>query len=123
MTLRNGYPVGKGDEYEHRVVYERHFGPIPKGFHIHHKNGDVYDSRPENLEALSPVDHRRMHSRMYQRNEAGEWFKTCHTCGVQKSVSEFYAMDKKGRRRDCKPCSHKNITAYKREKRQQAVPA
>ena len=126
VTLRNGYPVGEHGEYEHRVVYERHFGPIPKGFHVHHKNEDIYDNRPENLEALSPVDHSRTHFKRYQRNDAGEWLKTCHMCGVQKPLTEFYAMGKGSHRRDCKPCQHKIVNAYNRMRRKQlkqAVPA
>lgn len=45
----------------HRQVYEDHHGPIPEGMQIHHKNGDFSDNSVENLECLSPRDHRAKH--------------------------------------------------------------
>ena len=114
--MRNGYLVGDGDEYEHRVVYERRF-IVFKGFHVHHKNGNAHDNRPENLEAISPADHSKLHSNIYQRGEDGGWLKICHACGVQKSVSEFYKRDRSGHRRDCKPCQHKIVNAYNKMRR------
>lgn len=36
-----------------RRVYEEAYGEIPKGYVIYHKNGDRFDDRPENLEAIS----------------------------------------------------------------------
>lgn len=37
----------------HRVVWEHHFGAIPKGYFIHHKNGNRSDNDIENLEMVS----------------------------------------------------------------------
>ena len=37
---------------EHRLVWEQHYGPIPPGGVIHHKNGDGRDNRVENLELM-----------------------------------------------------------------------
>ncbi|MBX9624048.1 MAG: HNH endonuclease [Gemmataceae bacterium] len=45
----------------HRAVYERFYGPIPDGWHVHHVNGRRDDNDPWNLRALSPGDHRRLH--------------------------------------------------------------
>ena len=103
QVWKEGHPFA-----EHRIVYEKHFGPIPEGFHVHHKNEDTRDNRIENLELLSPSDHKRMHSKRYRRDESGEWFKVCHTCGVEKSISEFHSQNKgTTHRRDCKPCRNK----------------
>ncbi len=46
---------------EHRLVWEEAYGPIPEGYHIHHKNGDGLDNDLDNLELLSASDHVRRH--------------------------------------------------------------
>ena len=40
------------------AVYTHHFGPVPEGYHIHHKNGQhttIEDDRPENLIAVPAI--------------------------------------------------------------------
>ena len=41
----------------HRIVWEKYYGPIPKGFIIHHKNGIKKDNRIENLDMISYSEH------------------------------------------------------------------
>ena len=60
-TYRVLYTPGGGHAYEHRVVWERSFGAIPQGHHVHHKNGDRRDNRLENLELLKAHDHHQHH--------------------------------------------------------------
>ena len=52
---------GRKHAYEHRVLWEKHFGQIPEGHHVHHKNGDKRDNRLENLELLSSFEHHSHH--------------------------------------------------------------
>ncbi len=49
--------VKGGTERLHRSIYEHHHGKIPKGYHVHHINGDKGDNRIENLEALTHKEH------------------------------------------------------------------
>lgn len=44
-----------------RVVWQRAYGPIPSGYHIHHLNGDIHDDRLENLALLTAAEHSRLH--------------------------------------------------------------
>ena len=41
----------------HRHVWEAFNGPIPQGFHIHHKDGDPANNHINNLELLSASEH------------------------------------------------------------------
>lgn len=47
--------------FEHRVVWQEHFGEIPRGSIIHHKNEIKTDNRIENLELMSRLEHTRHH--------------------------------------------------------------
>ena len=47
----------------HRELWKAERGPIPAGFHIHHRDGDIHNNRIENLELLSSSDHNRLHCR------------------------------------------------------------
>ena len=45
----------------HRAVYEHHFGPIPEGFDIHHRDGDKRNNSADNLECKPHSEHRAHH--------------------------------------------------------------
>lgn len=46
----------------HRKIYEDYFGPIPEGYHIHHKDGDTENNSPNNLKAISQKEHMSLES-------------------------------------------------------------
>ena len=46
----------------HRLIYEDCFGSIPKGFCVHHINGDKTDNNPSNLMLLSKSNHHSLHT-------------------------------------------------------------
>lgn len=45
----------------HRVKWEKVHGPIPKGCHIHHKDGNPQNNSLSNLECLSNSEHASLH--------------------------------------------------------------
>lgn len=47
----------------HRFVWEFYNGPIPKGYIIHHKNGNKLDNRLENLICISSKEHNLLHAK------------------------------------------------------------
>ena len=62
--MTNGYVkyrINGKQVYEHRVIYEKHFGKIPPKMQIHHKNGNRKDNRIENLELVSIGKHNAIH--------------------------------------------------------------
>ena len=51
-----------GGRYAHRVIYERHYGPIPAGWVVHHRDEDKSNNDPANLEAMPRGAHIRLHA-------------------------------------------------------------
>ena len=45
----------------HRLIYEEVFGSIPKGYAIHHIDGDKTNNNPGNLMLLSKSNHHKLH--------------------------------------------------------------
>jgi predicted RNA-binding Zn-ribbon protein involved in translation (DUF1610 family) len=60
-----------GWKNEHLLVWEKNYGKIPPGFHIHHINFDRFDNRIENLTLLSAHEHIKLHDRVRKRTEKG----------------------------------------------------
>ena len=46
----------------YRKIYEKHFGSIPKGYHIHHKDFNPYNHNIDNLIAVTPEEHAKLHN-------------------------------------------------------------
>lgn len=44
----------------HREIYSDFVGKIPKGFHVHHIDGNTENNSPSNLQALPPEEHARV---------------------------------------------------------------
>lgn len=50
-----------GRESLHRDIYTDTYGPIPAGYHVHHKDGNAENNTPENFELISASDHAKHH--------------------------------------------------------------
>jgi hypothetical protein len=48
---------------KHRAIWMRVHGEIPKGYIIHHINGNKQDNRIENLECISHREHQLKHKK------------------------------------------------------------
>lgn len=65
IRVGKGHPLSdsKGYAYEHHVVWRSAGMTLPKGYVVHHRNGDKTDNRIENLEAISREEHSAEHAR------------------------------------------------------------
>ena len=58
----------------HREIYAKHHGPIPDGWHVHHKDHDKSNNDPSNLEARpksGPGNHQSQHPKSAEWHAAG----------------------------------------------------
>lgn len=74
----DGRPIFRGEK-AYRVMYELRNGDVPVGFHVHHKCENSACVNPRHLVALSPEDHRAVHSTknntIKEQIYRGEWQK------------------------------------------------
>ena len=114
-----GCRAAKGSIYLHRAIWEKANGPIPKGWNIHHTDGNPLNNDLANLECLTVTQHRRRHRECSDkmrhhlaniRPEASKWHrsqtgKAWHSKQSQKNWRQRMSISKKciicGDRFDC----------------------
>lgn len=73
----------------HRVVWEHFYGPVPKGFHIHHKDEDRSNNNIENLECLPGPKHVSDHGHTEKRLAYGKM----HIERIRPKASEWHKSE------------------------------
>ena len=92
FSSSNGYPtiyVGGKNVLLHRYVWEKHYGAIPDGFEVHHKDKDRCNYAVENLVLVNAVDHHRHHALEHSLGKANKGKRKDHVsgyCGVRRPV-------------------------------------
>jgi hypothetical protein len=94
---RPGHPLAHRDGYvaEHRVVAWEAGLLVDPDDHVHHINHDQLDNRVENLEVLTPGDHRRQHAAEDGTTNQFGWHpptvERCRECGRPTHHSDLCA--------------------------------
>ena len=94
-------------EYEHRFVTK-----APKGFHVHHINGDTLDNRLENLAILSPSEHIKHHNCITKWSKL---FDSCLDCGTTTKRHLSHGL--------CTTCYQRKFTNEKQKLKRKSQPS
>jgi len=81
----NGYYFRDEDGkriYLHRAIWEKIHGPIPEGYHVHHRDNDPTNNAPDDLELMSGGNHAREHMKRHRNipkvcKQSGRAFLAC----------------------------------------------
>lgn len=99
-----GHPLAwkKGACYEHRVVAYAAYGPFPKEWVVHHRNGITDDNRAENLIVCRTHHHHAGHHRSRQDLRCSDEPNVTVVCGCG-CGGKFWKYDYDGRPREFLP--------------------
>lgn len=101
---------------EHVYVWEREHGrAVPWGYDIHHRNGDKLDNDPGNLQLVTKLEHKRIHSGCELRGDV--WWKPCSICRQLKPVDSehwYFSLEGWPLYGRCRPCHIERVVRDKR---------
>lgn len=109
--------------FEHVMVWESHFGTVPPGMELHHMNGNKLDNRISNLQLVSRLEHKRIHSGCFRVGKI--WLKRCRRCQWLRPIDpDFYEYPGiKGVMGICRRCaSDLAVNAKKRRRAKRNYP-
>jgi hypothetical protein len=116
-VTRKGYVRSNASgRFQHVEVWEQQHGrPVPDGHDVHHINGTKTDNSPDNLRAVTKLEHKRIHPGCELRD--GWWWKPCTLCGEFKPVTaEHWYISGEGwpLYGRCRPCHIARVVSDKR---------
>lgn len=105
----------------HRVVWQHFNGEIPDGYHIHHKDHDKSNNKPENLELVHGSEHLSAHQKGHTRKIvewayplAAEWHASAEgSAWHRQHYEEFKHRLHEQVERDCTHCGKSHSTNRK----------
>lgn len=74
----------------YRKIYEKCYGKIPQGYHIHHIDFNPYNNDPTNLLAVSPEEHAKIHD-----HEGVKWCTEAGKIGGKVAYESMNEQEKK----------------------------
>lgn len=74
----DGHYRGYHGKYLHRAVWEHFNGEIPKGYVVHHIDGDKSNNDIKNLQLLNHIEHKKLHKKLLEPQKY-----ICEYCGKE----------------------------------------
>lgn len=93
--LTNGY-IYVNNIPLHRLAWEKHHGKVPKGYHIHHKDGNKTNNDINNLQLISASEHIKLHMSKENNPNYSKERKLNHKIAMSKSRNStgFFRVSK-----------------------------
>lgn len=108
--------IGRRQVFEHVLVWEQANGrPVPAGHDIHHRDHDKLNNDISNLQLVTKLEHKRIHSGCELRD--GEWWKPCSICHELKPVTDehwYFSREGWPLYGRCRPCHIARVVVDKR---------
>lgn len=76
----------------HRAVWESVHGPIPEGWHVHHKDKNFLNNSIENLECLPPSEHSAEHFEDRSKRGRAEQ-QLAHLAAIRDKTKEWHRSE------------------------------
>lgn len=73
----------------YRRLYEKHHGPIPGGYHIHHKDGDHSNNNIDNLQCVTAQEHFEIHYSQGDYGACWAMLRTGHVTLTEQQRSQI----------------------------------
>jgi uncharacterized UBP type Zn finger protein len=108
--MAGGYGAGPRGVLAHRHVWTEHFGPIPKGYVVHHVCGVRACVNPAHLQAMPRAEHGRLHDNPRSAREAR---RAATHCKHGHRFDEANTYWSKVGRRHCRACDAQRHRDYK----------
>jgi hypothetical protein len=117
------YVVWKEDgkqrrQLAHRWIWEQEHGPIPGGYHIHHKDHDQLNNDLANLQLIEAGEHWKHHGELRTAEVERDGQRRCSTCEEWKDLEEFAARANAPRQSQCRTCSREYLRKWRAKNRE-----
>ncbi len=77
----------------HVYVWEYYNGPVPKGYHVHHKDRDKSNNDISNLELMDEFEHESLHGKEYAEEHYDEMIANLNE-NARPKASEWHGSNK-----------------------------